>query len=505
MLKKFYEFLLKETENSNIPLNQNLIQLSIYELVNKSLISKQKNLNLSLIHSFQNNEIYLKFKDRNIKFYNHSYNDDLIINTIYQNNLKNLISDVDKTSILNFIKIFEKETFEGFFENLIQYQKDNNIEDILNTLNQVNINTYPLAKLFKLSKEFNSLKEDEYYDKRFFKSYVYDNIDKFHTKKFIEENLGIENKYNFSNFEESPENDGYLSQEELEELVFNIQPDINYYKIYKKYFEEIEIPKIKKEYLFKFKYIIENIDTIEQLMNKNPIITETIDKFIKSYPYFFNNKELNIYNDLISKEEFSSFINSYKSNFNDIDQVFLQPINLSFNVRTENNVFLKYSTELYTPLAFGMSIKNFDNKNKLVELNNLVFMDLESTIDGKKPIYESMEQFFQYLEINNYSLNLTNLSINKKFDKLDSSSINDFDYIRNCLIEKVNKYSDKIIIVCEKSENYLLDYIHSSDLSTKEILKNLDYITSIKPKTNKEFEDVASYIKKNNNNIKNDY
>jgi hypothetical protein len=504
MLKKFYEFLLKESENSNTPLNQNIIQLAIYNLVNKSLVSKQKEFKLSLIHSFQNNEIYLKFKDRNIKFYNHDYNDDLIMNTIYQNNLKNIISDLDKTAILNFIKIFETETFEGFFENLIKYQKENNLEDMLKTLNQVNINTYPLGKLFKLSRDFNILKDNEYFDKTFFKSYVYDNIEKFHTKKFIEENLGIENKYNFSNFEESQENDGYLTQEELDELVFNIESNRNYYKIYKKYFEEIEIPEIKKDYLFKFKYVIENIDTIEKLMKDNPIIDSTIDKFIKNYPYFFYNKELNIYNDIISKEEFSSFINSYKTNFNDIEQVFLQPHNLSFNVRTENNTFLKYSTELYIPLAFGMSVKSFDNKNKLVELNNLVFMDLESTIDGKKPIYESMEQFFQYLEINNYSLNLTNLSINKKFDKLDSSSINDFDYIRNCLIEKVNKYSDKIIIVCEKSENYLLDYIHSSDLSTKEILKNLDYITSIKPKTNKEFEDVASYIKKNNN-IKNDY
>ncbi len=504
MLKKFYEFLSKECKNSNLDLNENLIQLAIYSLVNNSLISKQNNFKMLLVHSFENNDIFIKFKDNHMKFYKNTINEDLAIKTSYQQNLKEIISNEDKNKILDFMKIFDNTNFEIFFQNLIEYQRKNDLENIFKILKQVNINTYPLEKIFKLSNNVVQLKDYEYTDNSSFRGYVLGNIDEFKTKKFIDDNLGITNKNSFCTFQESFEDDEYLSEEELNQLVFNIKSNNNYFEIYKKYFEEIEIPYLKKEYVFKFEYIIKNVNTIEELIKNNPIIDSTIEKFSKDHPYFFNNQKLNLYIEESNKTEFNALINSYRNKSKDIDETFLQSLNLVFNVRSENNKFIKYNTEFYTPLFLGLSIKNFDNNNKLVDLNDLIFLDMESKLNGKKLIDESMEKFFEYLEINNYSLNLTNLSVSKKFDKLESNKIQNFDYIRNCLIDKINKYSDKIIIVCDRSENYLLDYIHSSDLSTKEILKNLAYINSIKPKTNKEFEDVASYIKKNNN-IKNNY
>lgn len=522
MIKEFYEKLKTNFEKENKKLDTNLFQIAVFEFYNSTIF---KNNNLFALNLFKRTSNH---KDTVLKISKDSINQNLILNIENDSIVKDNVLDLDyeilnkkeKEDLLIFRDAFNENKFENFFKKIQQLCIVNIIDGketfqspifVFKNLKNMKVDIGP--NLFDI---FNTVmnKKFELYD---LKKYLNVSV-----KEFIDYNNNASNLNKEQliascsrildiNFKYTLEENKMLTNDEVINVFKNNNSPLlkilfkskTNEELYKNIFEGLIIPKIREELEISFDYKIKKIESYEEYLENNPLILETINEMKKDFPYFFNYDENNLYEDFLTVEEYQDFYKlktNYSVNQKEYENIFKPSIGIYQEYKqpsTGNDFFLKYSNESYEVLFLNYSHKKYDYGKSIFHVNGLVYNDIEKTLDSnKKHLKESLRKFFELA----YSMNAAIHIESKRSLEIYTKENFDTSYINKCFDEIKEEYKNKVVLISEKKEDYLLDVIHSSDLKMNDIISNIDYLKSFSTDifmTSKKFEDIISGVKQN--------
>lgn len=513
MINKFYKIL--KDNNQNI--SDKEIQLCNYILYKNSIFNFNKEIEVTLSYSPEKKDTLFTTIEKNKKKSKYIIEQDLLkkdelkITSSILIKSKLLLNEIEKNDLINLMSAFKETTIDNFINNINNNSFSNSFEKTIENLNEngfkINSDLYYFIDS-AIKENFNIGSLIQFYNRFDVYNFLkYNNGEEYNQNNIINETLKYSGFYldDSVNFE-------MLSKKEIFEIIKDFIADSkspvleclfnskHIKELYKNTYEKIIQPNIEKNLLPFFEFKINKIETIEDLLNKNTSLIDSINKIKKEHPYYFNHKENNLYEEFISSDEYMKLYYDRRPNNNNIeynDLIIENKGHLSPYDKKEKSIYLNYSTESYKVLTLQYEIEKHYGNKSIMNVKCLEFNDIEKyNEESNKNLKNSIRKIFEIAERENSALSISTIR--------NITEIGSNEYISNCFDEIYLEFKSKVLFIKDSSKNYLLDMVHSTDLKLNTIIDNIDYINKENPVKSGKFDEVVLELikKKNINKIK---